>query len=119
MRPATTTDGRDYYQYILVHTDDLLVIAEKTREILNLLDQHYMLKPVSIGEPKQYLGSEVGLYYLPNNPDRPVWYMSSEKYFKEAIRNLKTWLDERGRMLKGNSPAMKTKGITFSNKFEY
>jgi hypothetical protein len=69
MRPVTTTDGRDYYQYILVHTDDLLVIAEKPLEILNLLDQQYVVKPGSIGEPKQYLGAEVGLYHLPNKPE--------------------------------------------------
>jgi Reverse transcriptase (RNA-dependent DNA polymerase) len=110
MRPATKADGTEYYQYILVHTDDLLVVAEKPIEILNLLDQHYVLKPGSIGEPKRYLGAEVGLYHLPNNPERPVWYMSSEKYIKEAIRNVKQWLDVRGKKLKGKAPSVLPSG---------
>jgi Reverse transcriptase (RNA-dependent DNA polymerase) len=110
MRPATKADGTEYYQYILVHTDDLLVIAEKPMEILMLLDQHYVLKPGSIGEPKRYLGAEVGHYYLPNNPEKPVWYMSSEKYIKEAIRNVKTWLDNRNRKLKGKAPSVLPSG---------
>jgi Reverse transcriptase (RNA-dependent DNA polymerase) len=33
MRPATTTDGRQYYQYILEQTDDILVIAENPKDI--------------------------------------------------------------------------------------
>jgi Reverse transcriptase (RNA-dependent DNA polymerase) len=106
LRPATKVNGEEYYQYILVHTDDLLVIAENPIEILNQLDQHYVLKPGSIGEPKVYLGAEVGKYYLPNNPQRPVWYMASEKYCKEAIRNVKRWLEERNRALKSRAASV-------------
>jgi Reverse transcriptase (RNA-dependent DNA polymerase) len=110
MRPATKIDGSDYYQYILVHADDILVVAENPKEILNLLDQHYVLKKGSIGEPTSYLGAEVGKYYLPNNPERPVWYMGSEKYIKEAIRNVKGWIDERNRTLKGKAPSVLPSG---------
>jgi hypothetical protein len=95
MRPATKADSTEYYQYILVHTDDILVVAENLLEILNLLDKQYVLKPGSIGTPTQYLGAEVGHYHLPDRPERPVWYMGSEKFIKEAIRNVKHWLDER------------------------
>jgi Reverse transcriptase (RNA-dependent DNA polymerase) len=71
MRPATTSEGRDYYQYILVHTDDILVVAEKPLEILNLLDQHYVLKPGSIGEPKSYLVPRGENQLLQITPD--IW----------------------------------------------
>jgi Reverse transcriptase (RNA-dependent DNA polymerase) len=106
MRPATKQNGDEYYQYVLVHTDDLLVIAEDPAAILNLLDQHYVLKPGSIGEPTTYLGAEIGKYHLPNRPERPVWYMSSDKYCKEAVRNVKRWLEERGRVLKSKAPSV-------------
>jgi Reverse transcriptase (RNA-dependent DNA polymerase) len=106
LRPATKKNGDEYYQYVLVHTDDLLVISENPKEILNKLDQHYVLKPGSIGEPTMYLGSEVGKYYLPNRPEKPVWYMSSEKYGKEAVKNVKRWLEERGRTLKSKAPSV-------------
>jgi hypothetical protein len=69
MHPATD-NGRNYYQYILVHTDYILVIAGNPLEMLNLVDQHYVLKSGSIGEPKHYLGSEVGRCHLPNKPDK-------------------------------------------------
>jgi Reverse transcriptase (RNA-dependent DNA polymerase) len=110
MRPATKMDGTEYYQYILVHTDDILVVAEDPLAIINLLDQHYVLKPGSIGIPTQYLGAEVGHYHLPDRPERPVWYMGSEKYIKEAIRNVKQWLSERDRILKGKAPSVLPSG---------
>jgi hypothetical protein len=52
------------------------------------LDQHYILKKDSIGPPTQYLGAQVGHYQLPDDPSRKRWYMSSEKYVKEAVRNI-------------------------------
>jgi Reverse transcriptase (RNA-dependent DNA polymerase) len=60
MRPAVRLDGTEYYEYIFVHTDDLLVLSTNPLEIFMYLDQHYMLKPGSIGKPNQNIGSEVG-----------------------------------------------------------
>jgi hypothetical protein len=74
------------------------------------LDQHYVLKPGSIGEPKRFLGAEAGHYHLPNNPVRPAWYMSSEKYIKEAIHNVKMWLEEGNRNLKDKAPSVLPSG---------
>jgi hypothetical protein len=110
MRLATKSYGTDYYQYVLIHADDILVISEKPLEILTPLDQHYLLKPGSIGEPKQYLGEEIGCYHLTHRPERTVWYMSLDKYVKEAIRNVKTWLKERGKALKGMAPSVLPSG---------
>jgi hypothetical protein len=61
-------NGAEYYQCVLIHTDDILVIAENPQEILRTLDQQYVLKPGSIGEPKQYLLAEIGQYHLPQQP---------------------------------------------------
>jgi hypothetical protein len=88
MRPATKPDGSEYYELVLVHTDDLLVVSYKATEILNQLDQHYML-------PETYLGAEIGHYILGDEPEKPRWYMSSDKYAKEAIKNVRDWLAER------------------------
>jgi hypothetical protein len=51
------------------------------------------LKPNSIGPTTQYLGAQIGKYTVPEDPDKPKWYMSSEKYVKEEIRNVKNWLE--------------------------
>ena len=53
MRAATRPDGSEYYEYVLVYTDDILSVSMKPLEVLNCLDQHYVLKPDSIGPPSQ------------------------------------------------------------------
>jgi hypothetical protein len=70
------------------------VVERDLQQILTKLDQLYVLKPGSIGEPTQYLGVEIGKYPLPNKPERPVWYIISENYGKEAIWTMKKWLEE-------------------------
>jgi hypothetical protein len=100
MRPAVKKDGTEYFEYVFVHTGDLLVISTDPTDIIMKLDQHYVLKPGSIGRHKQYLGAEIGEYRLPDDPTKVRWYASSEKYIKEATRNVRIWLEHRGRTLR-------------------
>jgi hypothetical protein len=84
MRPAVTSDGSKYYQLILIHTDDILAISETAMDTLTKLDQHYMLKKGSIGQPRTYLGAAIGRFSLPNNPTMTSRrYLGLEKYAKE------------------------------------
>jgi Reverse transcriptase (RNA-dependent DNA polymerase) len=94
LREAKRKDGTDFYEYVLVYTDDILAVSTEPKEILTQLDQHYMLKPSSIGKPTQYLGAQIGEFRLPDNPDKVRWSMSSEKYVAEALRNLVDWLEQ-------------------------
>ena len=65
--PATTDDGRDYYQYVLLYTDDILAISEDPeRFIREELDHYFVVKPKSIGIPTQYLGNKVTEVKLEN-----------------------------------------------------
>ena len=98
------------YEYVLVYTDDLLCVSPEPMEILNSLDQHYLLKPESIGVPKTYLGAEISEFWLPDKPQKPRWAMSSSKYVKEAIRNVKTWLEVRGKYLKTRASSVLPSG---------
>jgi hypothetical protein len=100
LRPAVKKNGFEYYEMILVHTDDLLCLSENPSLILNNLNQHYLLKKESIGKPSSYLGAVVGQYNLEHDPSNPKWYMSSEKYVKEAVRNVREWLRERNQEMK-------------------
>jgi hypothetical protein len=34
MRPAIKSDGQNYYEYVLLYTDDALVISESAEQIL-------------------------------------------------------------------------------------
>jgi Reverse transcriptase (RNA-dependent DNA polymerase) len=69
-RKALKTNKDEYYEYVLVYTNDILAISEKPLDILTCLDQHYILKPGSIGRPTQYLGAQVGQYRLPEEPEK-------------------------------------------------
>jgi Reverse transcriptase (RNA-dependent DNA polymerase) len=59
-RKVTKENGTEYYEYVLIYTDDILAVSEKPHETLTCLDQHYILKPGSIGRPTQYLGAQIG-----------------------------------------------------------
>lgn len=45
------------------------------------------LEPGSVREPDQYLGSQISKFYMEgaDNPEKPRWAMSSEKYVKQAM----------------------------------
>ena len=62
------------------------------------IDQHFKLKPDSIGPPSTYLGATVSRFTLPDGKE--CWAMGSEQYVKEALRNVEDWLSERGAKLK-------------------
>ena len=59
-RPSTKSDGTDYYQYVLIYTDDILAIMEEPERFLrDELGNVFTLKESSIGPPIQYLGNKV------------------------------------------------------------
>jgi Reverse transcriptase (RNA-dependent DNA polymerase) len=111
MRATTRKDGTEYYEYVLVFTVDLLCISTNPMQIFTCIDQHYILKPGSIGKPSQYLGAQVSEYCLPGEPEKVRWSLSSEKYVKEAIRNVQNWLtDHNMKSLKTRAPSVLPSG---------
>ena len=73
MRPKTRPDGFKYWSYILVYTDDILVIDHEPQLVMDYLASWYMLKPGSVKEPDQYLSSQVSKHYIDGaeNPEKP------------------------------------------------
>jgi hypothetical protein len=60
MRPAIKSDGTEYYEYLLLYTDDALYVSENAENALgNELGRYFPLKEESIGPPKIYLGGHV------------------------------------------------------------
>ena len=102
MRKATKADGEKYYEYLLVYTDDILIVSTEPRKVMSGLEAHYRVKPTSIKEPDMYLGSDVGKYTIPDDPGKQYWYMSSHTYVKEAVRNVKKWVTDNGHKWKTN-----------------
>ena len=96
MSPSCKPDGTKYYEYILVYVDDLLIISHEAKRRMQGICDMYKVKPESIGVPTTYLGAQVKQFRFEDSedPDKPVWAMSSEKYVKEAIRNVELELDK-------------------------
>jgi hypothetical protein len=97
MRAGTNAAGADVWEYVLVYSDDLLIIAKDPASIASYIDQSCKLKKGSVKKPDQYLGANVG--QLDFGDGTKSWYMSSDSYCKAAVQNIETWLNKRGEFL--------------------
>jgi hypothetical protein len=63
---------------------------------MDYLASRYTLKPGSVKEPDQYLGSQVSKFYIDGaeNPEKPRWAMSSEKYVQQAVADVEMELEK-------------------------
>jgi hypothetical protein len=63
MRPAKHSDGSDYYEYILLYTDDALVISDNAEQVLrNELGRYFTLKEKSLVRQRFILEDTYGRY---------------------------------------------------------
>ena len=91
MRPAIKADGTKVYDYVLLYTDDTLVISENAESILrNELGRYFELKQDSIGPPKIYLGGHLGKVQLENGVW--AWGFSPSQYVQAAVKNVEECL---------------------------
>jgi hypothetical protein len=45
--------------YILIYTDNLLIVAEDPQKYMDIMKSKYFVKSESIGPPKVYLGANI------------------------------------------------------------
>jgi hypothetical protein len=94
MRPATKPDGFKYWEYVLVYSDDILVVSHDPKRTMDFLESKYTLKNGTVAEPTTYLGAEVKKWRIEgsDDPTKIRWAMSSETYIKSAIADVETEL---------------------------
>ena len=86
-RSAKQTTGEEYYEYVLLYVDDVLVISERAEQVLRKeIGQQFVLKDESIGKPTQYLGGKLREVTLANGV--LVWSFSSTQYVQAAVKNV-------------------------------
>jgi hypothetical protein len=85
LRPAVKPDNSNYYEYIFVYVDDVLVLSLHPDVTMRTLSKSYRLKEGSIGKPTTYLEAQIREHRLPDNPGKRIWSMSTDKYLKEAL----------------------------------
>ena len=102
-RPATKSDGTEYYQYVLLYTDDILACMEEPEGFIrDELNSIFTLKEESIGPPTQYLGNKVSEVTLDNGVK--CWCLSSSQYVQNAVKNV-----EEYRRIAGLGPLLRVK----------
>ena len=82
-----STEGVEYYAYILVYVDNILILDKDPERFMQVLKEEYKVKPGSIGKPKVYLGAGISKAFYPDGSY--TWLMSSSNYVREALCNIK------------------------------
>ncbi len=66
-KSSKKTTWEEYYEYVLLYVDDVLVISERADEVLRKeIGQHFVLCKESIGPPSNYLGGKLYKITLEN-----------------------------------------------------
>ena len=97
--------GTDYYQYVLLYTDDIMAIMQKPEDFIRHdLGKRFVVKPKSIKPQTQYLRNKVS--YVTFDNGRNTWSFISSRYVQYAVKNAIDTLAKEGRNLpkQGKSP---------------
>ena len=95
IRKSVRKDGiTRYYEYVLLYTDDCLVISNRPESILRKeIGKYFELKEESIGAPSQYLGGKLREINLETG--QKCWAFGSKKYIEAAVNNVVEYLRKR------------------------
>ena len=65
-RPACKPDGFEYYAYVLVYVDDILVVSFNPEETMRVIEKSFRLKD-GYAPPTRYLGATIRKWQLPGD----------------------------------------------------
>ncbi len=99
-RAETKPDGFEYYAYVLVYVDDILVISHNPTSTMQALSKLFHLKD-GFAAPVRYLDATIKKWRLLGDDAPKHWGHSSEEYVKQAITNVEMELLKDGRRLCG------------------
>jgi Reverse transcriptase (RNA-dependent DNA polymerase) len=87
-RPGFNANKMEVYEYVLVHSDNFLVVALDPKSIIDMINGKFKIKEGSTGQPTQYLGASITKYQVEDGSW--AWTMSSDQYVKASLENIKT-----------------------------
>ena len=102
LRKAVKPDGTEYYEYLIVYVDDILCCSLDPKRTMDAIQETFTIKDGKVGPPETYLGAQIERYTLPNAPHVKAWAMSSDKYIREAVKEVERKLAEVDKQLKTN-----------------
>ena len=83
LRAEKTSDGQEYYSYLVVYVDDVLCINKDPKKVLDMINRDYRLKELP-AQPTMYLGADISKYNI-NRVGTTCWAMSSDSHIKKAL----------------------------------
>ena len=93
-RSAKRSNNDEYYEYVLLYTDDCLVISDRGEDILRKeIGKYFQLKEESIGPPTIYLGGNMRQVTVANGTK--AWDFGSVQYVKTAVKNVEDYLHKQ------------------------
>jgi hypothetical protein len=87
-------DGFEYYAYVLLYVNDVLVVHHDAEDVLLRLDKYFKMKPGSIGDPDVYLGATIKQMRLANGI--MAWASSPSKYVRASVDTVMKYLTNLG-----------------------
>ncbi len=79
LRLSKQSTGEEYYEYVLLYVNDVLVISKNAGTVLRKeIGQHFVLREESIGPLSQYLGGKLCEVTLVNGTK--AWAFGSYQY---------------------------------------
>jgi hypothetical protein len=93
--------GAEFYEYVLIYTDDILAIGKDPSAILSRLNKYFTLTEGSVGPTDQTLGAKIRSSIGVDG--KKFWTQSFSAYVQEAVKNVERWLDERNMKLPSRS----------------
>ena len=94
IKAQTKPDGSQYYAYVLIYVDDILVMHHDAKRVMAQIDYFFHMKPESMGDPDIYLGCKLRLHVVEGTGVQ-AWLQSPSKYIQEAVKNAETYYEQR------------------------
>ena len=98
-----------YYEYVLLYTDDFLVISNQGDTVLcKEIGMYFNFKESSIGPPTQYHGGKLREVELENV--QKCWSFGLKQHVEAAVKNVTEYLKKRGEGLTAKAITLITSG---------
>ena len=93
LRPATKTDGEEYYGYVPVYVDDILAtLMNPTKILKDMKGKTIKYKNGNIAPPEMYLGARLKRKIMNGNM---CWTITSYDYVVAAVQTIKDALKDK------------------------
>jgi len=99
IRKQTKGDGFQYYEMLLMYTDDILVLSHNTEPIMSAIANSFRLKEGSLGPPRRYLGAGVKIFT--DAEGKECWALSLDDYVRIVLEDVERELEAEGKKLRG------------------